>query len=52
MKVFIKYLFIELLGEHVDSLGLIISKEKIRAINILIFLNSLRKLKIYLDLIY
>ena len=52
MKVFIKYLFIELLEEYIDSLDLIISKEKIYIINIFIFSNNLRKLKIYLNLIY
>ena len=52
IKAFISYLSIELLGEYIDSIGLTILEEKIRAISILKFSNSLRKLKIYLSLTY
>lgn len=52
VKVFINYLSIKLLGEHVDFIDLIISEEKIRIISILTFPNSLRKLETYLGLIY
>ena len=49
-KAFIGYPSIELLGEHVDSMGLTTSEEKIRAISMLTFPNSLRKLETYLGL--
>ena len=50
VKAFIGYPSIELLGEHVDSMGLTTSEEKIRAISMLTFPNSLRKLETYLGL--
>ena len=49
-KAFIGYPSIELLGEHVDSMGLTTSEEKIRAISMLTFPDSLRKLETYLGL--
>ena len=49
-KAFIGFPSMQLLGQHVDSLGLATSEEKIRIISQLAFPNSLRKLEIYLGL--
>ncbi len=50
-KVFLDYSFIMLLDQMIDALDLITAKEKLTIIVNLIFSYTLKKLKIYLDLI-
>lgn len=50
-KVFLNYLFVQLLDQKIDFLRLTIVEDKLRAISMLRFSRSLRQLKIYLDLI-
>ena len=49
-KAYVGFPSVKLLGEHVNSLGLSTSEEKVRAISMLSFPNSLRKLEAYLGL--
>ena len=50
-KSYLKYFFIVLLDQRVNSLKLFTSKEKIATIAVLTFLKSLRELEIFLDMI-
>ena len=50
-KAFIEYSTVSLLDQKIDSLDLTIAKKKLRAISRLHFSQTLRQLKIFLDLI-
>lgn len=49
-KTFLAYLIVQLLGQKVMSLGLLILKEKLRIIAKLEFSSNLRQLEIHLGL--
>lgn len=51
IKAYLKYFDISLLGYKVNSLGLISSKEKLKAISSLKSLSTLNELEYYLELI-
>ena len=51
IKIFLRYSNVNLLDKKVNSFDLILSKDKLKAISNLQYLNTLRELEHYLELI-
>jgi hypothetical protein len=49
-KIFLGYLLVQLLGQYIDSLGLVIAADKLEAITKLKFPGILKELEYYLGL--